>query len=328
MIPFRELTSSFLIKGKFYRLILRKSLIETEDLIEVIVLSFSVLIMLLIISMLIVNRWVVRRIWTPFFQTLKELANYRLTDPKPVQLPDAKITEFQKLNQAINALTTRNQRDYETLKRFTENASHEIQTPLAAVKSNLDLLIQSQDLTESQASFVRSILKSVNKLSKLNEGLLLLTKMENQQFSVSEKVDMTKMLLSRIERFQDLFEDSAIQCLISPDTTFLIAGASNLLEILLDNLLNNAIQYNSDKSPISVFANEQQIRISNSGKPFSIDPQTLFQRFVKEDQSSGSLGLGLAISQQICQIHGLILDYSYEADQHHFTIRQMNTEPE
>src|SRR6185437_15266196 len=95
-------------------------------------------------------------------------------------------------------------KDYESLKNFTENASHEIQTPLAIIKNKIELLLQSENLDKTQIHSIQILNEAASKLSRLNQSLLLLTKIENRQFESPEKVNFSKVLNQCIENFEEL----------------------------------------------------------------------------------------------------------------------------
>ena len=92
-------------------------------------------------------------------------------------------------------------------------------------------------------------------------------------------------------------------------------------EILFSNLLSNAIRHNIFEGKIQITIKERELVIQNTGQPFSLNTQKLFQRFHKESHDSGSLGLGLEIVQKICSLNHYFILYGYTQDMHSFTIR-------
>ncbi len=106
---------------------------------------------------LVVVRLISRRMWKPFDETLDRIEQFKLEDEKLPTLPDSDIQEFKRLNAALDTLMKNNLASYRSQKEFTENASHELQTPLAIFQSKLDLLLQQPDLTEPQAEIIQSL---------------------------------------------------------------------------------------------------------------------------------------------------------------------------
>src|SRR5699024_3916750 len=101
------------------------------------------------------------------------------------------ISEFQELQQVILTLSERVYKSYLQQKEFTGNAAHELQTPLAAIQAKLELLIQEKDLTEKQSNYLQSMEETVIKTTRLNKALLLLTKIDNEQFIDRANIEIT-----------------------------------------------------------------------------------------------------------------------------------------
>jgi signal transduction histidine kinase len=107
-----------------------------------------------------------------------------------IKLEPSEIEEFSELNSSINHMTSKMSSDYKK-SEFTENASHEFQTPLAIIKGKIDLLLQENTLKEEAMTLLISIEEATSRLSRINKSLLLLSKIENQQY---EKTDTVAVL--------------------------------------------------------------------------------------------------------------------------------------
>ena len=201
-------------------------------------------------------------------------------------------------------------RDYEEIKSFTENASHEIQTPLSIIKSRLELLSQS-DLSEDQMNTIQSVYEATNRLSKLNQSLILLTKIDNQQFSESEEVNMSILINKHLSNYEELISAKLITIKKNIRDNVKININETLAEILVSNLITNAIKHNIDKGVIEIILTGHQISISNTGIPLQSESSELFERFKKDKVSSESLGLGLSIVKKICERYGFTVTYHY-----------------
>jgi signal transduction histidine kinase len=310
-ISYRELQFFIIASDKGYKVLVRKSQQETEDLIKIILELTLLLILILVITLFLINRLLLSKLWKPFHTTLRQLNEFNLSGKNKVELEKSNIDEFTKLNTAVSIMTRRVSQDYNEIKSFTENASHEIQTPLAIIKSKVELLSQSENLKEEQMNAVQSIYETVNRLSKLNQSLILLTKIDNQQFGEKEEINLGTILNNNFTYYEELI--SAKKIIISKDIEENVKLVMNevLAQILISNLITNAIRHNTDKGSIQIKLKTKMLSISNTGAPPYGDPLEMFERFKKNKVSSESLGLGLSIVKKICEKYHFDITYSY-----------------
>jgi signal transduction histidine kinase len=260
-----------------------------------------------------------RKIWKPFYSTLESIKTFNLSNKKNSGVEKTNISEFDDLNIAVNTMQSRIIKDYETLKNFADNASHEMQTPLAILNSKLDLLIQEPNLNESQTKQLQSMYDAMSRLSKLNQSLLLLTKIENNQFSKTDPLRFDMLIKEKLLQLEDLIIAKHLQ--VQTDLKEIIVETDHYLaDILLNNLLGNAIRHNYENGKISISLDRDELIISNSGSAFSFNEKNIFERFSKSENSEG-IGLGLAIVKQICDNCGFAIDHSFQNDVHNFRIR-------
>ena len=179
---FRRLDFTVNVRGHLYLATVKKSQQETEDLIRLILTITLSVIAFLLILLFIANRVLLGKLWRPFNNTLDQLKQFNVSSENKMDLQTTDIDEFAQLNLTAMSMTEKVKNDYESLKSFTENASHEIQTPLAIIKTKIELLSQSEKLDETQMNALQSLDEAATRLSKLNQALLLLTKIENSQF--------------------------------------------------------------------------------------------------------------------------------------------------
>jgi signal transduction histidine kinase len=237
-----------------------------------------------------------------------------------VNLPKSSISEFRNLNQVIQRLVTKVENDFVNLKQFTENASHEIQTPLAIIKNKSELLLQQEELDKETVKEIVSINEAATRLSKLNQALLQLMKIDNRQYQESEKIDLSGLLEIKLQRLNELIEMKNIKLKTSIDKNVFIYMNVSLAEILLSNLLNNSIKHNIFGGKIIISLMSKELSIKNTGESLRIDPQKLFDRFVKESTSNESIGLGLSLVKQICETYNFVVSYNYEHSMHELKI--------
>ena len=316
---YRELIFTVTANNQLYTVIIGESEESTEDLLGLIMLITAAMILLLLGTLFIANRLLLRRIWQPFYQTLAGMRDFNLSSRQPLPIRNSAIDEFRNLDEAARQMTNQILKDYEMLKGFTDNASHEMQTPLAIINSRLDLLIQDHHIAETQHRPIQAMYDAIGRLRLLNQSLLLLTRIENHQFTRSETIDLAPLIEEKLAQLEDPLRDRRLR--IHKDLDRLSLPINGYLaDILLNNLLLNAIRHNQDGGEVNIRLREDGLRITNSGPELSFDPATIFDRFVKGAHSGGT-GLGLAIVRQICDNYRFPLSYTYIDQQHTIDIR-------
>lgn len=312
--PCRALIFPVRIGNQYYTAYVSKSEEETEDLLVVIMCLTAGMILLMLGILFLANRLLLRRIWQPFYRILDGIRAFNLSSRQLLPAEPTDIEEFRRLDEAARQMTGQISRDYEMLKNFTENASHEMQTPLAIINSKLDLLIQDTRMREEHHQPVQAMYDAISRLRQLNQSLLLLTKIENNQFAQTESLDLAPLIEQKLLQLEDPLR--ARQLEVHRELSGVrVAINSYLADILLNNLLINAIRHNKTAGQVDIRLRERSLRISNSGPAPSFDPKTIFDRFVKGAHSGGT-GLGLAIVRQICDNYRFTLRYSYQEEMH------------
>jgi signal transduction histidine kinase len=317
---YRELIFGIKATGKWYAVHVRKSLEATDHITQsVFMITFSTIFLILIVTV-VINRTLLRKLWQPFYNSLLTLQDFKIADRQPLKFQATRIDEFRFMNETLERTTAKALHDYDTLKEFTENASHELQTPLAIIRSKMEVLMQGDNLTAQQFAALQGATDALNKLSRMNHALLLLAKIENEQFASKALLDVTELVARKITQFKELWEEQALQ--ITTDIREKVQWEVNreLIEILLNNLFSNATRHNYAGGKVSVLLTATMLRISNTGGKASLDKTRLFERFYNPSNNNNSNGLGLAVIQQICTASGLEVTYSYEDDLHIFTI--------
>jgi len=308
---YRQMTFGVESRGQHYRVTLLLSKYETEDLMALIfsfMLAFFVFIVLILFFM---NRWLSSTVWTPFYRTLNQLNSFKIESKNKIVFENTDVNEFEQLNSSLNTMMQKIQSDYNNLKEFTENASHEIQTPIAIIRSKLENVLQDKSLESKQYEQIRLVYESANRLSKLNQALLLLSKIENQQFPDLIELDLCELAKQRLEFIEELIEFKKIEIVLSLEHPFLVKMNAYLAEILINNLLGNAVKHNVLEGRITIASTLGKFIVSNRGNSLTIVPEKLFQRFTKLNAGNESTGLGLAIASEICSISGLTIQYRY-----------------
>ena len=235
-------------------------------------------------------------------------------------LEETNINEFAELNSAVDSMTKKASRDYNEIKSFTENASHEIQTPLAIILSKLELLSQSETLKEEQMNIIQTIAETTNRLSKLNQSLILLTKIDNRQFRETTPVDISALIIHHLNNYEELLHAKEIKLAKEIQPGVMVSMNETLAEILIINLLSNAIKHNVEKGIINIKLTSNVLSVSNTGNKPDTPPSVYFERFKKGSDSNESLGLGLSIVKKICEAYSFGVDYNYSEMLHKISI--------
>ena len=270
----------------------------------------------LLLASLAVNYLVSKKIWSPFYNAVNKAANFDVLSEKPLELPVTNINEFSQLNTVFEQMTRKMRMDYLNLKEYNENSSHEIQTPLAIIRSKLDLLMQNKSLNKESINLIKSVNEATSRITKLNKGLLLISKIENLQFPETKDISLKLLIGESLENYDEIMKLKKIRV----ETEFEDAGIVNMNEILADvmisNLLSNAVRYNIDEGFILCRLNDQYLSLTNSGLPLKTAPNFLFDRFRKGTDHPEAVGLGLSIVKRIADHYHMQITYTYTGTVH------------
>jgi len=321
-VPFREINFYSRIDNEDYRVSIRKSLIESDELLTFITLTMLGFLLLGLFLLYFFQRKISRKIWNPFYSTLSHAKSFDLKADHELKVQDDDIQEFRELNDVLIKMTEKMRKDYRNLKEFTENASHEIQTPLALINGRVEQLIQQKNFSEEQMYWIQEIYNSSIRLSKLNQALLLLSKIENEQFHETKSVNFNELIKNKVSEYEDVLTHKQIELIIVQSSILAIEMNLDLADVLVTNLISNAIRHNMSNGKIKVYLNEREVRLENTGYPIKNDSEQMFERFKKGQNQSGSLGLGLAIVKKICNNYNLNIKYDIRESIHTISIHK------
>lgn len=319
-VKYKTLKSYYNKGSTNYLITITRPAVEEDDLVENLVGILLLILGTLVLAFLLVNFFISRQIWKPFYKTLENLAQFELSSNKVVVTGESTISEFKKLNDTLTQLTTKMQKDFSLQKEFTENASHEMQTPLAVIKAKIEQLMQSQHLKEEEMTILQSIETSLNKLSSLNKSLLHLAKIENHQYKEVKEINVYSGIQHVLKAWEDFINEKAITVTMSGDETAVVKMHPALFDSLITNLIQNAVRHNFQSGKIRIEVAKAYFSVSNSGAPLAINSDELFQRFKKGDATKESTGLGLAIVKSIADTYNFKIDYMFAENMHTFKI--------
>jgi signal transduction histidine kinase len=310
-VPYRMLRFRADTRRYAYHITVLQSLVESEDLIGSIVKDLFILLLIYLLCLILINYVISARAWRPFYDTLERLRGFDIMRGDVLQAQPTDIYEFSTLNAALEHMTQKMQSDYRTLKEFTENASHEIQTPLAIIRAKVELMLQADDLSHAQWEQLASINDAAERLSRLNQALLLLSKIENGQFQQTESINLSQVLSRQLEHFDELITARQVKLHVNIEPGVMVRTHPYLLDILLSNLLMNAIRHNLENGFINLHLDQHTLTIDNAGPAPASTTEELFGRFKKGNASGESIGIGLSIARKIAESNNMKIAYTY-----------------
>ena len=310
------------VGDSFYKITLFDLIVEEDDIQEGVSESLIKLYLLLFIALIILSGvtswWVLK----PFHNTLDKIRQFRLDSEETTSFEKTSTREFTRLNHILQEMTSKMRMDYQALKEFTQNASHEMQTPLGIVSGKLELLLESNQLTNEQTDLVMGAQGSIRRLSKMNKALLLLTRIENKEFSNIRETNISRILTDALEETGELTAIKSLTVTTDIRSRVMLTMDEALFNILVSNLLQNAIRHNEEGGTIEIWLDEEALTIHNSGAPLppGYKAVMMFERFKKDPKNQYSSGLGLAIVKKICDLNGFEVLYSNDEKMHKIRI--------
>lgn len=318
--PYRVLNFPVTIENVPYVYSERINLVETADLIKNIAFLFFAVISILLVGLFIITKKLSVNLWKPFYETLNRIENFEIDKTQSPVFSETSIEEFTRLNTSIQKLIQKNILIYNSQKEFIENAAHELQTPLAVFQAKIDILIQRDDVNEEQAVLLGSLNDNIFRLNRLNKNLLLLSKIEHNNYSSRESILLTDYIQKNIAFFTEQANAKSISIKMESHQDFQIKSNPVLTEILVNNLFLNAVKHNIKNGQITITLNSNKLVFTNSGQIQPLNTNKLFNRFSKANPSEQGTGLGLSIIKKICEVNNWTVVYNYENKLHSFSI--------
>jgi signal transduction histidine kinase len=316
---FRKLFFSFRTGTQWYQAMVGRSMENTQNLFKSIIAIIIGMILLILVVYYIINSLVLNKLWQPFYNGLDLMRTYEVGREHPA-FPDSNVDEFAFMNSILEQATIRADREYQVLKEFTENASHEMQTPLTVIRSKLDLLIQNPRIADEYSDNLQAVYMAIQKLSNLNRSLLLLSKIDNNQFTGTTDIDLREKVAEKIAQFQEILHDKRVS--VNSDLEDVQVNMNPALcDFLLNNMLGNAFRHNMTRGRIEVSLKRPgKLIVNNTGSQKALDGDRLFTRFYKHGNINEHNGLGLSIMKQICIASNCRISYDFREGLHSFVI--------
>lgn len=319
--PARSLTSFFqTADGKYWQLKVIIPTFEKEDFRQAIVnwmLCLYILMMIVLVSIII---WKYNKHMRPLYKVLHWLEAYQVGRKNPPLDNPTKVEEFIQLNETAQAFVQRSEAVFEQQKVFIGNVSHEMQTPLAISLNRLEMLMDDDALTERQLAELIKTHQTLTHLTRLNKSLLLLFKIDNNQFIEETSVSFRQLVEKYLEDYKEVYTHKHIQVTCQVVSDFTVQMNDMLANMLITNLLKNAFVHNVESGILHIDIQKESFSIQNSGVSAPLDSVKIFQRFYQQQKNEGNTGLGLAIADAVCKHSALALEYIYHTGVHEFRI--------
>lgn len=284
-----------------------------------IVMTVAWIMVFIIITIIFFGEFIARILYTPFFHVLQQMKSFDVRENKPLNLIDSNIDEFSQLNHFFYKNSQQSVQHYESLKEFTQNISHELQTPISNIKGKLELMLNS-DLTEKQMTALSSMYDELNKVSSINQSLVLLMSLDHHKVS-EDAINFSEILEDVVANYEDVIAMNEIDLDLNITPNIYVRLNPLLAEIAISNLVGNAIRHNVEKGFISITLNSSFLKISNSGKEQEFSNETIFNRFNKGKHNASSIGIGLALVKKIIDVYDFKILYKFHENVHDFIVR-------
>lgn len=307
-------------EGRCFELIVATPTFEKNDLIGTILWWILALYLILLLTVILIALVVLQKSMRPLYKILDWLNAYTPGKSHSRLSIDTDIHEFRQLEKVTTEATDRSDKAFEKQKQFIGNASHELQTPLAVLGGRIDWMLDNDSLGEESVGELVQMKRELGHIVRLNKTLLLLTKIDNDQFLDQTDVNLSSMVLSQKELYGEIFSSKRISCSVQvPDEPVIVRMNETLASILVTNIIKNAFVHSPEGGTVTLTLTENGLVVANSGDS-PLDQSRIFDRFYQGSKKDGSTGLGLALAKTIADRNGLRLTYSYENGMHLFRI--------
>jgi signal transduction histidine kinase len=320
---YRKLEFSYLHNKQYYKVSILQLQSQSDKLFKKIVIMNVGFAMLFFLIVFFVNRQSIKNALKVFYSTINKLEDFQVNKAQELTLDTAEVDEVKKLNIVFERMSEQIRKDFEVQKEYTENVAHELQTPLAIISSKADELMQADNLTKEQMEQLDLLLETTNRLSKINQSLIFLTKIDNRFYTEGATFSLNHLIKEKLVIFETVIEDKNLKLALDLKDATNIYMDPYLAETLVVNLLKNAIVHNEKGGELSIKLVNQCLIIANSGTALAFPESDIFKRFSRSEHNKKSLGIGLSIVQRICELYSFNIEYQFQ-ENHIFTLKFSN----
>ncbi|WP_406845174.1 sensor histidine kinase [Flavobacterium soyae] len=306
---YRILQHHFSYQNEDYQLEIGSSLSEVKDLTFIIKLFIIIVLVIILLVTFLADTFYIEYLLKPFYKIIdtkiRRVNEPEVFDHTPIK---AKSRDFRELDLVLNQMMNRIAELFKKEKQFISNVSHELLTPIALLKNKLENLLQNDSLDDNAVDKIAGSLKTLDMLKKIINNLLLISRIENNQYEASENISFQEIIKDLQEDLQDRIDDKGIEFVNKMEYDFAFKGNKTLIHILIYNLVTNAIKYNKQDGSIIVsdgfLQNQYIISITDFGIGLNESQiENIFNRFARVSSDQEGQGLGLAIAKSIAVFH-------------------------
>ena len=317
---YRKLQFSYLNNEQVYCISILQLQSQSDKLFKKIVIMNVGFAMFFFLIVFFVNRRSIKNALKVFYSTINKLEDFQVNKAQELILDTAEVDEVKKLNTVFEKMSEQIRKDFEAQQEYTENVAHELQTPLAIISSKADELMQSENLTKEQMEQLALLLETTNRLSKINQSLIFLTKIDNRFYNEGSTFSLNALIKEKLELFTTAIKDKKLNLALKLNSETHIYMDPYLAETLVVNLLKNAIVHNEQGGELCIKLEHNCLIITNSGTALSFSKSDIFKRFIRSEYNKKSLGIGLSIVQRICELYRFKIEYQFQKN-HIFTLK-------
>lgn len=318
---YRRLATTISLNDRYYTLNIYEEVAAWQNISMTILLSVLAGLLIWIFLLYLLNQIVFDRILTPFYDTVDTLETISNPTDFKEKFPESTTYEIKVLNNALNTMMNQIRSSFEEQKKFIQNASHELLTPLSIIRQKADKILSRADQLDRQTiESANKIQETAVRLSRLSNALLLISRVENRQFELNEEVDITTVTQKVIKELEDFITLKNISLEKQFYKDILVRGNQELIHSTIYNIIQNAVKFSPEGGAITITINGDtegdKLTVIDEGPGIPEElKESLFDRFKKgnvhfnELGKNNGTGLGLSLVKSICDLHG----FGYQA---------------
>ena len=317
---YRVLYYNFTYGKSNYVLEIGNSLSEINDLTFSIRFFTTVLLFIIVLITFLADTFFIEYLLKPFYKIINTKIRH-VDEPNGFDYTVIKThsTDFDELDTVLNQMMFRINDLFQKEKQFIGNVSHELLTPISLLKNRFENLLQNESINDEGIDKIASSLRTLDVLKKVINNLLLISKIENNQFANNEAISIKEIVAEILEDFEDRIEEKQLTISNEVKEDFIFLGNKTLIRIMINNFISNAIKYNLQKGKIILKANftadNSLLSIADTGKGMTeAQLATIFERFTRIVIEQEGQGLGLAIVDSIAAFHHIVINVESKVD--------------
>ncbi|MCX2452073.1 HAMP domain-containing sensor histidine kinase [Pedobacter sp. PLR] len=320
-LNYRVLSYTFKNKGKNYLLEIGKTTTSINQYNKPLQRFALYVLIFLIVLTILIDLTFIRMLIRPLEKIISsKLINRRFPFKDGQKRIQTSTADFKYLDESLILLMNQINEAFYKEREFTSNASHELMTPISILQNKMENLLADETLDEKSAMAIIEMMKTVDRLKNITKSLLLISRIENEQYIRKEEVKPLLLFNEIIEEISHRLEEKHIQIFLDISPEVILKGVNkDLLFQLFFNLIHNAIKFNRHNGKIFITEkhlsnNAYEITIRDTG--IGIPKQDLpfvFDRFMKTNlEGDVGYGLGLAIVKSIAIYHQIQISIQSE----------------